>query len=330
MTGFEYNSKPVIRYLFGRQTYQLLQLKFRVTAKPKTQNAMILSMTGFGRATTVFGNKNIEVEIRSLNSKLGDLRFRMPGNYREKELELRKLLTDVAERGKIDVNINIRSLQGDDDFSLNVALFRRYYTELRTLADELGIEKADILQSIMRIPSVVGSADAMIDQAEWKALLDTMQLALKDFVAFRQEEGNAMAIDLRTRIETIDELLQRVEPFEKDRVEKYRARLEQNLADFLGKENIDRNRFEQEVIFYLEKIDIAEEKVRLEQHLKYFMEQFTGQNSAKGRTLNFIAQEIGREINTMGSKAYSADIQRIVVQMKEELEKIKELVANLV
>lgn len=291
---------------------------------------MILSMTGFGRATTVFGNKNIEVEIRSLNSKLGDLRFRMPGNYREKELELRKLLTDVAERGKIDVNINIRSLQGDDDFSLNVALFRRYYTELRTLADELGIEKADILQSIMRIPSVVGSADAMIDQAEWKALLDTMQLALKDFVAFRQEEGNAMAIDLRTRIETIDELLQRVEPFEKDRVEKYRARLEQNLADFLGKENIDRNRFEQEVIFYLEKIDIAEEKVRLEQHLKYFMEQFTGQNSAKGRTLNFIAQEIGREINTMGSKAYSADIQRIVVQMKEELEKIKELVANLV
>ncbi len=291
---------------------------------------MLLSMTGFGRATKNFGNKTIEVEIRSLNSKLGDLRFRMPGNYKEKELELRKLLTDVAERGKIDVNIYIRSLQGDDDFSLNTALFRRYYTELRALADELGIEKADILQAIMRIPSVVGSADGIIDPDEWQALLDTMQAALNDFVAFRKVEGAAMSVELRSRIEIIAELLTRVEPFEKDRIEKYRTRIEQNLADFLGKENVDRNRFEQEVIFYIEKIDITEEKVRLDQHLKYFIEQFTGQNSAKGRTLNFIAQEIGREINTLGSKAYSADIQRIVVQMKDELEKIKEIVANLV
>lgn len=291
---------------------------------------MLLSMTGFGKATSAYAEKTIDIEIRSLNSKMTETRFRLPNNYREREFELRKLLTDAAERGKIDVNINIRSQFGDEGFALNTALFRRYYTELKSLADELSIDNADILQSVMRIPSVVGAADTEINPSEWQAVTDTMKLAIQDFMQFRKQEGQAMGNELRQRVDSIMTLLVQVPPFEAMRIEKIRQRMTQNLEEFLGKENVDRNRFEQEVIFYLEKIDITEEKVRLEQHCRYFIEQLEDTNSQKGRTLNFISQEIGREINTLGAKAYSADIQRLVVQMKDELEKVKEIVANLV
>jgi uncharacterized protein (TIGR00255 family) len=292
---------------------------------------MLLSMTGFGRATRTFGEKNISVEVRSVNSKMTDIRFKMPNNYKEKELELRRILTDQAERGKIDVYINVKSISGEDENTFNHELFRKYYKELHGLCTELDIAKTDILPAIIRMPNIVSSEDEAVSEEEWLVTQAILQEALKDFTHFRLTEGGAMESDMRTRTQIISDLLVQVAPHEKIRVEKLRTKMSQNLEEFMAKENVDKNRYEQEVLFYLEKIDITEEKVRLAQHCKYFVEQMNDKKTtSKGRTLNFISQEIGREINTLGSKAYSSEIQHIVVQMKDELEKIKEQIANLV
>ena len=288
-------------------------------------------MTGYGRATRSFGDKTVTVEVRALNSKMTDIRFKMPSNYKEKEIELRRILTEQAERGKVDVSINVKSLTGEDEFVLNHDIFRRYYNELTRLKTELGIENGDVLQAIMRLPNVIGGDDEGILEEQWTATLEALNQALVAFTNFRATEGSAMSKDLTERLANILSLLEEIKPFEDQRIVKLRQRMTQNLAEFLGKENVDKNRYEQEVIFYLEKIDVTEEKVRLAQHCRYFTQMFDDKkNSSKGKTLNFIAQEIGREINTLGSKAYSAEIQHIVVQMKDELEKIKEQVANLV
>ncbi len=292
---------------------------------------MLLSMTGYGRATSTFSDKSITIEVRALNSKMTDIRFKMPFNYKEKEIELRRILTEQAERGKIDVSINIRSLSGEDDFALNHELFKKYYKELKGLTAELNMPSDDLLSAILRLPNIVGTDEEGVQDDEWEISHKTLLEALEDFKKFRLTEGGAMERDLHDRIANILQLLQDIVPHEKERIVKLRQRLRQNLDEFLGKENIDENRFEQEVLFYLEKIDVTEEKVRLEQHCRYFVDTLKDKkNTSKGRTLNFITQEIGREINTLGSKAYSSDIQHLVVQMKDELEKIKELVANLV
>ncbi len=292
---------------------------------------MLLSMTGYGRATSTFSDKSITIEVRALNSKMTDIRFKMPFNYKEKEIELRRILTEQAERGKIDVSINIRSLSGEDDFALNHELFKKYYKELKGLTAELNMPADDLLSAILRLPNIVGTDEEGVQDDEWEVSHKTLLEALEDFKKFRLTEGGAMERDLHDRIANILQLLQDIVPHEKERIVKLRQRLRQNLDEFLGKENIDENRFEQEVLFYLEKIDVTEEKVRLEQHCRYFVDTLKDKkNTSKGRTLNFITQEIGREINTLGSKAYSSDIQHLVVQMKDELEKIKELVANLV
>ena len=288
-------------------------------------------MTGYGRATRTFEDKSVTIEVRALNSKMTDIRFKMPYNYKEKEIELRRILTDQAERGKIDVSINVKSLSGEDDFVLNHELFKRYHKELVTLSKELNLKSDDILSSILRLPNVVGTDEQGVAEEEWEAAHAALADALKDFREFRKQEGGAMQKDLILRVANILDLLKNIEPFENDRIVKLRGRLRQNLDEFLGKDNVDENRFEQEVLFYLEKSDVTEEKVRLEQHCRYFMETINDKkNSSKGRTLNFITQEIGREINTLGSKAYSSEIQHLVVQMKDELEKMKELIANLV
>ncbi len=289
---------------------------------------MLLSMTGYGRAKLPYREKVISVEIRSLNSKYTDLRIKYPQNYREKEVELRKMVSNYAQRGKIDITIEVKSEQGDEAFGLNKALFRKYFQELDGLASELGLPKGDMMQAILRIPNVISTDGEMIDEQEWKTLMDTMNEALKNFGQYREDEGKAMETDLRSRIANIMEFLGQLDPHEAERVTRLRQRLNQNLEEYLGKEKIDENRFEQEILFYLEKIDITEEKVRLEQHCKYFLEQLDKKVPSKGRKLNFISQEMGREINTMGAKAYSANIQRLVVGMKDELEKIKEQVAN--
>ncbi len=291
---------------------------------------MLLSMTGYGRGTQNFGNKTITIEVRSLNSKFTDLRLKTPQNYRAKETELRRTVIDRAQRGKVDLSLEVKSMQGDDEFGLNKALFKRYYMEISALATELGMPQTDVTQAILRLPNVVGSEEGTLDEAEWQAVLKTLHEALDNFEQFRLSEGEAMENDLKDRIANILETLAEIDPFEKERIVRLRQRLHQNLEDYLGKDKVDENRFEQEIIFYLEKIDITEEKVRLEQHCNYFLEVMSKKNKLKGRKLSFISQEMGREINTLGAKAYSSDIQRYVVSMKDELEKIKELVVNCV
>ncbi|MAT55773.1 MAG: YicC family protein [Bacteroidetes bacterium] len=287
-------------------------------------------MTGYGRASSTYEKKTISVEVRSLNSKYTDIRLKVPSNFREREHQLRKLLTNKAERGKIEMTIEVKSMTGDDGYGLNMPLFKKYFSELSALADELGTSKEGLMQGILRIPNVVMAEDSDIDEEEWKAILNTVNEALEKFHSFRLAEGAAMEEDLRLRVNNILQALEQVNPFEKERIVLLQNRLRQNLQEFFGKENVDENRFEQEVIFYLEKIDITEEKVRLAQHCQYFLEQLDNKKTTKGRTLSFISQEMGREINTLGAKAYSADIQRLVVGMKDDLEKIKEQIANSV
>ncbi len=291
---------------------------------------MLLSMTGYGRATKTYGDKTINVEVRSLNSKFTDLRLKAPQNLKEKEIELRRLVMEFAQRGKLELTVEIKSAQGDDAYGLNLPLFRRYYRELDQLADELGMARGDMMQAIIRLPNVVSTEEDEIPEEEWEVLHAALNEALQKFNQFRRSEGSAMEADLRMRIDNILSLLGQVEPHELERIERLRDRLRRNLEEFLGKDRVDDNRFEQEVIFYLEKMDITEEKVRLAQHCRYFIEEMDKQVEVKGRKLAFIGQEIGREINTLGAKAYSSDLQKLVVSMKDDLEKIKEQVANIV
>ncbi len=291
---------------------------------------MLLSMTGYGRESQPYLDKNISVEIRSLNSKFTDIKMKVPQKYKDRESDLRRLLAERAERGKIEFSLEIKSLQGDDDFALNVPLFKRYVVELSKLAGELQMPLGDIFPAVLRLPNVVSTDAADVDEAEWEAVLKVTHKAIEQFDAFRLAEGQAMEADLRLRVLNILTALPQVDPHQEERVTRVRQRMHQNLEEYLGKDKIDENRFEQEILFYLEKIDITEEKVRLEQHCNYFLQELDSNDTAKGRKLSFISQEMGREINTLGAKAYSSEIQRLVVNMKDELEKIKEQVANTI
>ncbi len=287
-------------------------------------------MTGYGRTTSRFEEKTITVEVRSLNSKFTDLRVKIPQNYKEKEQVIRKYLTDNIQRGKIDMTIDIKSAHGDSEYGLNAALFKKYHNELSQIMGELEMPTGDLVQAILRLPNVVSNADTDLSEEEWAALNATIKEAVAKFNEFRREEGAAMETDCRQRVHSIMKDLETLDPFEKKRVEVIRSRMQKNIDEYVGKDNIDANRFEQEILYYLEKIDVTEEKVRLSQHCKYFLEELDKSQVQKGRKLSFISQEMGREINTLGSKANSSDIQRIVVRMKDELEKIKEQVANSV
>ncbi len=291
---------------------------------------MLLSMTGFGRAKKSFPEKTISVEIKSLNSKFNDLRLKCPQNYREKEADIRKIIMDVANRGKIEVTLDVINMGGEEGLGLNEALFTAYYNKLSKLKNKLNIEGGDIIQTIMRLPNVMNGDENGVSPEEWKEITTVIDEALAKFSSFREEEGKVLFVELEGRINSIQSLLEKVDPYEKERIVTIRKRLQKNLEEYINKENIDENRFEQEVIFYLEKIDITEEKVRLSQHCKYFLEVLGGAPVPKGKKLNFISQEIGREINTLGAKAYSSNLQRVVVEMKDELEKIKEQVVNSV
>ncbi len=291
---------------------------------------MLLSMTGYGRETTPYKDKTITVEIRSLNSKFTDVRLKIPQNFKEKETELRRIIAERVERGKIELSIEVKSHQGDEGYGLNHALFKKYYRELSKLADELGMPKGEMLQAILRLPNVVATDAEEIEEKEWEEVLKALHRAIDRLENFRMAEGNAMEEDMRTRVKNIQFFQSQLDPYEGERVTRLRQRMHQNLEEYLGKDKIDENRFEQEILFYLEKIDITEEKVRLEQHCHYFIEELDKDYKQKGRKLSFITQEMGREINTLGAKAYSSEIQRFVVGMKDELEKIKEQVANSV
>jgi uncharacterized protein (TIGR00255 family) len=289
---------------------------------------MLYSMTGYGRVQKPFQDKVIIAEVRSLNSKYSDLRLKIPQNYREKEGDLRRLLSDGTHRGKVDFSLEIRSNAGNEDYTLNVPLFKKYYQELAKLQQELEMGQPDFLQAILRLPNVVATNDQELNSEEWKAVQQVVKEILSKIQEFRATEGAVIETDMIKRVELIEEGLSQLPEFEAQRTEKMRQRIYQNLEDYLSKDNIDENRFEQEVLYYLEKMDITEEKVRLAQHCKYYKEVLANKKDQKGRKLSFIAQEMGREINTLGAKAYSSDIQKIVVSMKDELEKIKEQVAN--
>jgi len=291
---------------------------------------MLLSMTGFGRAIQSFDSKTVTVELRSLNSKFTDIRLKIPHNYKEKEQEIKKLVLEHAHRGKVDVNIEIQAITGAEQFSLNEPLFRKYVQEIKRLSAEEQIPTGDIIASVLRLPNVVMAAENTLDDKEWAIVISTLKEAISNFSAFREQEGKILAEDMAMRIATIKSNLEKIAPFEENRIVKIKDKMMRSLEEFMGKKNVDKNRYEQEVLFYLEKIDINEEKVRLSQHCEYFLEQLQDSSNTKGRKLSFIGQEIGREINTLGSKAYSSDIQRHVVSMKDELEKVKEQVANSV
>ncbi|MBR2219045.1 MAG: YicC family protein [Alistipes sp.] len=285
-------------------------------------------MTGFGKGEATLQNKRITVEIRSLNSKQLDLSLRLPAVYRQSEYELRNVIARTIQRGKVDVFVSVESQSVETSARINREVFREYLRQMNDTLAFAGID-ADydaILPVIMRLPDVVATESEAISEEEHAALIAATEAAAAQLDAFRTQEGAILIADLLRRVELIERYRDEVVPFEKARTETIRTRILDNLAKLPVE--VDRNRLEQEMIFYLEKLDITEEKVRLTNHCKYFREVAAGEEGA-GRKLGFIAQEMGREINTMGSKANESNIQILVVKMKDELEKIKEQVLNI-
>ncbi len=285
-------------------------------------------MTGFGKAETVFGNRKITVEIRSLNSKQLDLNLRLPAAYRDAEYEIRTRLTRSLLRGKVDAFIVVETQQTETPTHIDREVFREYLRQMTEALEFSGVEVRSeaLVPCIMRLPEVVAARSESLSDEEREALLATVDRAAEALDAFRRQEGATLIADLLHRVEKIERYRQEVVPFEKARTESVRARILDSLARL--QVDADRNRLEQEMIYYLEKLDITEEKVRLTNHCNYFREVASSEEGA-GRKLGFIAQEMGREINTMGSKANETNIQILVVKMKDELEKIKEQVLNL-
>lgn len=286
----------------------------------------VRSMTGYGKGESFFGGKRIQVEIKTLNSKQLDMSLRMPSIYKEKEFEVRSKINKGVTRGKTDVFITVEGAEGKKSMPINKEVFKSYHSQISELAEELELSQSDICGSILRLPDVLQSQKEDITDQEWSALLEAVDGAIVSLDEFRGQEGRVLMEDLFARIDKIEELSLAVVPFEQLRVETVKNRIMDNLKALEGV-TVDNNRFEQEMIYYIEKLDITEEKVRLKNHLAYFKE--IAMQESSGRKLGFIAQEIGREVNTMGSKANNADIQRLVVNMKDELEKIKEQVLNI-
>ncbi|HOO94374.1 MAG TPA: YicC family protein [Proteiniphilum sp.] len=289
---------------------------------------MTHSMTGYGKAVAELPNKRVTVEIRSLNSKQFDLSTRIPSIYREKELILRNMLSRRLERGKVDLTMNVDLLNRDVSSKIDPIILQQYHRELSSLATEMGVATpTDWFPVLLRLPDVMRQENETLTEEEWNSIEVAISEALKEVIRFRQQEGEMLQQVLSGKIEAIRSLLAAVEPFEAERTEKIKSRLYESLASLEGVE-VDKNRLEQEMIYYLEKLDVNEEKTRLAHHLDYFTETLRD-NSSQGKKLGFIAQEIGREINTLGSKSNQSGMQRIVVQMKDELEQIKEQILNV-
>ena len=290
---------------------------------------MIKSMTGYGKAESELENKKVTIEIKTLNSKQLDINTRMPSVYRPKELEIRNMLSEKLERGKIELGIHLEQTGDALSHSLNKPLAKKYFEEVQQLATEIGqVEFTDYLPIILKMPDVLKVDKEDFNEEEWVILKKQIYNAIGRVDEFRLQEGTLLQKDISTRVQKILDLLIDVEPFEKARIEQIKNRIHKNLEGLQSDTNFDQNRFEQELIYYLEKIDITEEKVRLKQHGDYFLETINGEGSL-GKKLGFISQEIGREINTLGSKANEVNMQKIVIQMKDELEKIKEQLFNI-
>lgn len=289
---------------------------------------MVRSMTGYGNVKGLVGGQNVTVEIRSLNSKFLELSLRMPFQFREKELELRAELSKQLERGKADLNISFESNELAKRSAVNKEIFNAYFEELSALGKEYHLSDVNLFDMILRMPAVMNTERNEADEEQWKELKSLIAQAIERFNGFRDNEGVVLGKDISDRVNSILNSIPRLEVFEQARVETIRARIAKAIGELMEQSNIDRNRFEQELIFYIEKLDISEEKVRLKSHCDYFAETLLGPEG-NGKKLGFIAQEIGREINTIGAKANDAAMQRIVVEMKDELEKLKEQLANV-
>lgn len=284
---------------------------------------MIHSMTGYGKSVLQLPTKKITIEIKSLNSKNLDLNARMPSIYREKELSLRKLIGNQLERGKIDFSIYVEMTGEETTSELNKPAINQYMKQLKDIVDG---DETELLKMAVRFPDALSTAREDIDENEWKKILAEIQAALKLIDKYRLDEGKVLENDFRNRIQNIHKLLVQVIEMDPERIEGVRERLRKGVEEL--KEKVDENRFEQELVFYIEKFDITEEKVRLKNHLEYFIKALDSSDS-NGKKLGFISQEIGREINTIGSKSNYAPMQKLVVQMKDELEKIKEQLLNV-
>jgi uncharacterized protein (TIGR00255 family) len=284
---------------------------------------MMQSMTGFGKAVLQLPTKKISVEIKSLNSKNLDLNVRIPSNYKEKEFALRNQIAEQAERGKVDFSIYLEITAEETTSKINAPIVKAYIAQMKNIIPDA--DPTELMKMAVRMPDALKTDRDEIDENEWQKVQETINEAIESFKKFRASEGKVLQ-NFVNRIEIIRSLMQQTLSFDKERVEIVKTRLRDALSDI--KENIDENRFEQELIYYLEKYDITEEKVRLENHLNYFLQTLNTESST-GRKLGFITQEIGREINTMGSKSNHSEMQKLVVQMKDELEKIKEQVLNV-
>ena len=284
---------------------------------------MILSMTGFGRAEGIFEGKKISIELKSLNSKSFDLNLRIPLRYKEKEFEVRKLLNDTILRGKVDCYINCETIDDCNDVKINQDIVKAYMNQLREISPDA--EEFEYLKMAIRMPEAINGKPAELNEEEWKSLENLIKEALAKFVDFRKTEGAILHEELAKNLKNIEENLLKVIPYEDDRMIAVKERYQNTLKEF---ENVDETRFYQELAYYTEKLDISEEKVRLTQHLKYYLEVMQNE-TFNGKKLGFISQEIGREINTLGSKANHHEIQKLVVMMKDDLEKIKEQTLNV-
>lgn len=289
---------------------------------------MLYSMTGFGRAEKITPALRVIVEIKSVNSKSFDLRTRLSSQFQSKEIEIRKIVQEQLIRGKVDLNLTVERVE-ESDYKINTNAFNSYFKTLSDLANHQNIESGDLLYTITRMPGVVVQNSEEVSDKDWETVQQTIQAALKKIINYRTQEGKATQEDIVQNVAELKKLLLQVEPEEQGRIDKIRQRLLSALEKIQLNNQVDENRLEQEMIFYLDKFDLNEEKVRLAQHFDYFLEEIEKEVPTKGKKLGFILQEIGREINTLGSKANSATIQRIVIQMKNYADKIKEQLANI-
>jgi len=289
---------------------------------------MIHSMTGFGKSEGNVGDRKVIFQIRSLNSKNLDLNLRLPGIFRELEADMRKLITEKMYRGKVELNLNIEQQSISNAPKLNRELFKKYFQEMKSLSEELGTKSDDLISTVSRFPEVFSAEEEDLSEVEKQACLNMLNQAVLQLNEFRIAEGEQLIKDLRQQVSNIAIYLEEALKFEDARIDHFRERVQQKLNEHIDSANIDKDRFEQEMIYYMEKFDISEEKVRLRAHCQYFLEVLDAEGQ-QGKKLNFIAQEIGREINTLGSKANHAEMQKQVVLMKESLEKIKEQILNV-
>ena len=282
-------------------------------------------MTGFGKSTATFSGKKVVVELRALNSKNLDIYLKVPALYKSKEIDIRKMIGQSLDRGKVEAIISIENTGDKQSYGINKSLALRYLNEMKALSSDTNIDESNLLATVVRLPDVLITEEADVTEEEWEALKEVISEALQSLIRFRSQEGNSLEEDFRDNIAKIQHLLDLVPNYEQERITAIKERIRKGLEEVA--ENIDENRFEHELIFYIEKLDISEEKVRLSNHLNYFLETME-KSQAVGKKLGFIAQEIGREVNTLGSKANHADLQKIVVDMKDALEKIKEQILN--